>query len=563
MKTHHALERLKDKVRFFTRSNQPGAMLVHGSWGVGKTYGVLEALKATTEAEQIPFSYISLYGIASLDDIYIRLVMGWMNKISSKMPPWVKEILESSKRRDVMRMLMNLTSTFCGKERVGAITATASSAIGLLVNKAVVVIDDLERKDPALNIQAILGVVSFLVESRECRVIFITNDGEVKETEKLVFDAHKEKVFDFEVSYSPTVEENATIFATNYQDLLLQPLLALGISNLRVIRRTVRVLESLDLKIPKDCNLSRISVLTSAAKICCLYFGFREKVKLDRIKDISSIRVNLYFDEDMNLTEGDELFLKADFSNGPCDDFLIEVIRTGETDWSEFAGKVRGMQNHHEELQANSIFEQKLRMLTQNYSNNDPNIAQYIKNECEDKLLFLRPEIINWAGQILFELGEADYREEWFQEWAAVNIQKVSDEDIRHALDFDSAPKQLREYYMEEAERRQPELNIEKVLFARLNAGVFSQSSIDQIAELPVERYVCWLRESKNEHIGRIVRSIFSEFYGQSGSEVIIAQRTLEAVNQLSEESEINAFRARYYKRALPEKIRNQEQEEE
>jgi len=509
----------------------------------------------------MPFSYVSLYGVAGLDDIYLRIAVGWSNRISNKIPPWVSERLESSTGRAVTgwlgNVVTNLGTLLLGKERVDAVTATASSTAGLLANKALVVIDDLERKDPNLSIQAILGVVSYLVESRECRVVFITNDGEIKGDEKVVFDVHKEKLFDFEVPYTPGVEENAEIFSANFKDFLWPTLLELGISNLRVIRRTVRTLEKLDSKVPKRCNLARISVLTSAAKICCLYFGFREKVDLERMKDTSSIEVAMYLEseksEDHGLTEGDKLLVKAGFSSGPIDDFLIDVIKTGETDWNEFTAKVAEMQEHHEELIANSTFEQELRALIQNYSNPDPNIAEYIKNKCEENLLLLCHGTIDWAGQILVELGQPDFRDEWFQKWAAENIQKISNKDIRHVLEgIDSVPKQLKAAYREEAERRHPHLDMEKVLFARLTNQLFYQSQIDQIANLPVDRYVSWLRDSKSEHIRGIVRDIFSDFHGRGGSEGKIAEKTLAAVDQLASESPMNALRAKYYKSSLP-----------
>jgi len=239
---------------------------------------------------------------------------------------------------------------------------------------------------------------------------------------------------------------------------------------------------------------------------------------------------------------------------------LIEVIKTGETSWEEFTAKVAEMQEHHEELVANSTFEQELRALIHNYSNTDPKIADSIKKKCEENLLLLRHGTIDWAGQILVELGQLDFRDEWFQKWVAANMKKVSNKDIRHVLDgIDSVPKQLKAAYREEAEHRQSELDMEKVLFARLTNQLFYQSQIDQIAKLPLDRYVSWLRDSKSEHIREIVRDIFSDFHGRGGSEGTIAEKTLAAVDQIAKESPMNALRAKYYKSALPKGASNEE----
>lgn len=560
MDTHIAFERLKTRVLSFAGSDKSGAMLVHGPWGIGKTYAVLEALKASKHEDQISFSYVSLYGISTLDDIYMRLALGWMNKISQKVPEWLAPSLDAIKDSTIARrtpsVLGSVASIFIGKDKFDAASA---ATVGLLVNKMVIVFDDIERKDPSLDIRAILGVTSYLVESRECRVIFITNDGAITGEDKQVFEAHKEKIFDFEVPYSPTVEENAAIFATNYKNFLLPTLITLGIKNLRVIRRSVGVLEVLDSQIPKECNLARISILTAAAKICCLYLGFREKVDLSHLKDTSTLEVAQYLEsekgEDHGLSDGDKLIIASGFTDGPCDDYLIELIKTGSIDWSDFKQKVRDVQNHHEEVVANSMLENELRSLIENYSRNDEDIAGKIKRECELKLLLLRPGTIDWAGEILVDLGEPDFRSEWFDRWASENLKRVSDKGIRHVLEgIESVPKQLKPAYKEEAVRRQPVFHMEKVLLARLTQQPFYQSQIDQIAEFPLEKYVSWIRESKSEHLRGIIRDLFSEFYKRPGSEGVIAEKTLQAVEQLAGESRINSLRAKYFKRALPKK---------
>lgn len=568
MESHPEFERLKSTVLSFASSEKAGAMLVHGPWGVGKTYAVLEALKANSESDQIPFSYVSLYGISTLDDIYLRLAVGWMNKVTKKIPTWLAARIDGVNGQTagaITSTVQNIAGFLFGKQRIDALTASLASTTGLLANKAVVVIDDLERKAPIFSIHSVLGVVSYLVEARECRVIVITNDDQIEGPEKKVFDGHKEKVFDFEVAYSPTVEQNAAIFAGNYDNYLRPTLLALGIKNLRVIRRTARILELINAKLPSNYTLAKQSILTSATQICALYLGFREKVDLSKLKDTSSLQVALYYesnnDNNNTLSEGDTLILKSGFSSGPCDELLIEVVKTGETDWHQFQELAKELQDHHEEIVANSVFERELRALFENFSRNDEDINRVIKQKCDDTLILLRPGTIDWAGQILVDMGEEDYREGWFEKWAQANIRKVPDNEIRLVLDgIESVPKLLKDKYKEEAERRRPPLDIGKVLFARYSGQLFSSGQIDRISELPHEQFVSWIRQSKSDDLRGIIREIFKESYGREGAEGIIAQKTLQAVDELAKESPLNALRAKYLKSALPS-VNNLKQE--
>jgi len=560
MKDHSSLEYLKARVSLFAKRDSPGAMHVHGDWGVGKTYAVLEALRAKEDDDQIPFSYVSLYGISNLNDIYMRLTLGWANKISQKLPDWlmpISRMLKGSKAGERTRDAAgNIISAFIGKERMDAASA---SVAGLLASKMLIVFDDLERKDPDLGMHVLLGVISYLVESRECKVIFISNDGQIPEDEKKIFDLHKEKIFDFEIPYFPTIEENSSIFAKDFTDILNPVLKALNVRNLRVINRTVGILERLTNEMPADFEFSKSLVLDSAAKISVLHYGFRSKID---ISDLSPSRPlgfsEMVFGDDENLNEGDKLIVQSQIRSGPCDDHIIEVVTTGETDWESFRSKTLLLNKETAQRTKNRKLQEFIRSLLTSYSVNDPDIASKLRQECEENILLLDTTTIAWAGNVLVELGESDPRDKWFRQWKERNLEKLSDEDIRHALSgFDGLPQELRAAYRDEAERRRPPLNIENILLRRFTNEVYHPADIERISKLSDGEYVKWLRTSDNADVRMLIREVFENFYGKEGSEGLIAKKILKAVDLLAKESKLNEFRAKHFKSALPKHIGN------
>ena len=100
--------------------------------------------------------------------------------------------------------------------------AVGTAAVGLMARNTLAVIDDLERRDDALSIKAAMGVITHLVESRNCRVVLISNDRMLeREEEKNEFQRQKEKIFDIEMEYAPTVEENANLILKKEKELIL------------------------------------------------------------------------------------------------------------------------------------------------------------------------------------------------------------------------------------------------------------------------------------------------------------------------------------------------------
>jgi hypothetical protein len=55
-------------------------------------------------------------------------------------------------------------------------------------------IDDMERKSKGVDIAEIIGLVSFLKEQRDCKVIIILNDDSLKDEAKEKFRLHGEKI---------------------------------------------------------------------------------------------------------------------------------------------------------------------------------------------------------------------------------------------------------------------------------------------------------------------------------------------------------------------------------
>ena len=105
----------------------------------------------------------------------------------------------------------------------------------------VICIDDLERKGAGLSIRDLLGYVSHLKEQRRCKVLVLTNSTELDNADSAQYREYHEKVFDRTLLFAPTPNDCCDI--AKVDDALRDRVIALGISNIRVVRKIQELIE--------------------------------------------------------------------------------------------------------------------------------------------------------------------------------------------------------------------------------------------------------------------------------------------------------------------------------
>ncbi len=99
-------------------------------------------------------------------------------------------------------------------------------------------IDDLERKSPKLSMSNLLGYVSNLSETSNCKIVLIFNDDTLSEGDRKEVDKYREKVIDLELEFSPNSESNIDIEFLEHpcRDLICDTFKSEGLNNIRIIK---------------------------------------------------------------------------------------------------------------------------------------------------------------------------------------------------------------------------------------------------------------------------------------------------------------------------------------
>lgn len=83
----------------------------------------------------------------------------------------------------------------------------SNSIIDKHITDTLICFDDIERLNPELSIDILMGYANELTQQKNCKIIFIINATELEEEQKSIFSKHKEKIVDLEFTYQPTQQD--------------------------------------------------------------------------------------------------------------------------------------------------------------------------------------------------------------------------------------------------------------------------------------------------------------------------------------------------------------------
>lgn len=250
--------------RFLTEEGFPQAIVLSGNWGVGKTFLWNKIAKESSSHSRPNYAYVSLFGVSSLEDLKFSLfeaVTDWPdNRESERNTDSRAKVSRSSKtdgwwHRRKLDQLTGSEKSLVGKFATLKDLPFAKQFEPLLrtfafnsVADTVVCIDDFERRGQGLRPIDVLGLASYLRESRNCKVVLIHNEDALAD-DRDEFDRFEEKVFDSRIVLNPKPEFSIRCvvpISDEHFQVWIDYANLLRANNIRIIRRTyeqVRIVE--------------------------------------------------------------------------------------------------------------------------------------------------------------------------------------------------------------------------------------------------------------------------------------------------------------------------------
>ena len=347
-----SIEKARNAVDEFLKSDTPEVLAIKGGWGVGKTFFWNHFLQTASKSQSYPFkryAYVSLFGISSLEELKFTIFEQIINKSQIGIPISIDNLKQNAD--DLTKRLGRKTLQLLpGVPILKNYGLAIQSAAFLSVKDTLICFDDLERKGDRLSAKDVLGLVSLLKEQRNCNVVLIFNDSNLDQVARDEYRQLREKVIDVEITYSPTAKESASLVfnsQSNIDQQLKDLAIKLDIKNIRILRK----IEKLAKGVLSGLGDVEIEVVNQALSTLTLfawcYYTHEDKIpSYEYVKQIGFGLSTLDKKEKTNQQQGwDALLRNYGFSHSDEFDLaLAEVIETGYIDGSsliEEAKKVK------------------------------------------------------------------------------------------------------------------------------------------------------------------------------------------------------------------------------
>lgn len=223
----------KENLEVLLADREVRVLALSGKWGTGKSHMWKGVRDASTDPDVKAALYVSLFGVASLAELKLKLVQSAMPLLEKKGP-----------RADAVRGAVHtakhaLQSFF----KLGsALDELALLAVPAIVRDKFIVIDDIERKHDKLSIDEVLGFIDDFTQNYGSRILLILNTDQL--TDKQDWETFREKVIDDELRLETTPVEAFDIAIqlspSQFAAKIKPAVEACGLTNIRIIRKLIR-----------------------------------------------------------------------------------------------------------------------------------------------------------------------------------------------------------------------------------------------------------------------------------------------------------------------------------
>ena len=452
---------------------------------------------------------------------------------------------------------------------IGKLADLFAPGAALLISKQIVCIDDIERAGQGLDIADVLGLVSSLCERKGCKVVLLLNEDALGE-QGTKYRSYIEKVVDQAVKFEPTPEESA-VAAIAAGDVLGQQLakqtVALGIKNIRVIRRIRRFLQHLESELTDLHDGVTERVIRSIALLGWCVFEPMLAPDLALVRGYSKFR-SILSKENCSADELKlyQLLQAYDFGNfDQIDQVLSDGLQAGAFDRQALQKLLEDESKALAHAEARKVIAKPWTIFWDGLGNDQDKFTDALSAAFERCSNAMNPTEASDALQLLRELGRTEEAERFLsmyveaqqdkpREFFALYIgdQRRMDPLIAAAFDTMLAGMSL---------DRDPTEILCKIARSRS----WEPDELAYLATVPPEDYDKMLKDLQGLDLRNAINIVldFGRLDTSSTNEIELARRMAASLQRIAAESDLNRIRLRPYLTNLPPVALAEEQSSE
>ncbi|MDX1902272.1 MAG: P-loop NTPase fold protein [Gammaproteobacteria bacterium] len=347
------------QLKKFLNSLTNEVIVIKGKWGTGKTFLWDKLLKEAQDSNEIimtHYSYVSAFGLNSIDALRDKIFENQIPKELIGKPINLETFVENINKtfshllKKGSKSIVRIISETINNKLFGSneTLPISSSMLYMSISKAIICIDDLERKGSGITQNEILGLVSDLKYQKKCKVILIFNDAAFTPKDKKRYEELREKVIDKEIHFNPTPKECTDILYAGVdlgKDKSDIPILCnkLGISNIRILFSIDKLANDL-LLILQNCASEIIhKALSTLVLHCYCYYSKDESLpSFEILQTLTYVQTYQSKEEEKNQEKWVSKLQEYGYMNTDDFDLLIyEGVRSGYFDEDKIREQVK------------------------------------------------------------------------------------------------------------------------------------------------------------------------------------------------------------------------------
>ena len=535
---------------------------IRGAWGTGKTYAWKEWVDDTKdELRNERYSYVSLFGIGSLNDLKFQIFQQALPKekigVETTAESFRANLLDSMGYGWCARFvsLLSLLSI----SRIANFSDAVQSVAFLSMNKSLICLDDLERKGKDLSMSDVLGLITHLKEDKKCKVVIICNEGEINnKDEKEEFDKYRDKVIDIEFEYNPSASECASIAFRGDGDLrkqLTDNCTKLGTDNIRTLKKIGQFARELK----RHVEGFDPEVLYQSLRTLCLYAWCRYSPD-DVSPDYEHVKDQYNYTRWLTMLEKDHYGEEKDakwravlgnygyyFTNlVELDAEISRLIEVGYVmDDDEFRQAANKVHQKAVAMKGDESFTEAWAIYHNSFKNNGDEVAEKLFNALKKHAKYVLPVNLQGTVSVLRGLDRGD----WADEAIDYYVEQRKTETGLFNLDSPSSKnitdEKIIARFNEISASTTVEHDISDVVGRLANKDGWSQEDEQVLVTATIDDYYKLFKSIDGDHLSKYVDCClqFGRFANPSDQQKKIHDKAASALKRIAGESKINKLR--------------------
>ena len=543
----------KEEITRIVNREDTNVILMYGSWGIGKTFFWNE-FENSFNSDTLSITYVSLFGLSNIDEVKNQIV------INNSIVP-ANNFIENAVK-------------FFSKVKVPLIEIDLKNIPGLLsqlqfsrVSNLLVCFDDVERKNESLKLREVLGLINFLVEKKNCKVMLILNQDQLKDKDLGLF---RERIIDVEIEFNPDFSRNYhIIFPEKYPyDIVTYALLVqLRVFNIRILRKIKRNLDFFEDHF-KDLELAvRHEIIKHIVLLTWSFYSSEETIPLDFIttysqqieyKLLSKQKKDWMADLDTKkkeekepspiLVDYAERLQRYGYYYVDYDYFLLEFIKKGNVAIESLTNVWKKLNDREKQSQVTEKLSEVWAIYNRNFQHNEDDFVTGVTNFMNENASKLSLSEYSSLRSFMKDIGKdiTKYDEIVIKESTAGRSATEINDYLLSTAGIVGLNSDLVNRLKESIKDQLPRFSIKEILETSRKKHGWDTGAIAYLANTSEEEYYQWMIDSKDDTLVYDIREALN-YANVSGDEsqnfTMIVSKVKGALRKLASRSNFDRIR--------------------